>query len=111
MKRILEEEKFFWTKQEVAIMVGEYTPPRMAIQLWCVDEGLVTEPWMMVTVNLPEHPCPDGEVWIKDYSENTGAEFWLIKNGIIKEEVLGVAQSGFVQIRRFALTDKVLRAL
>lgn len=58
------------------------------------DDG---EPVSTCTVNLPDEPLGDGEVFIKDYSENEGMVEFLVKEGVVERTGREV-QSGYVRI-------------
>lgn len=54
---------------------------RVALTLIDADDG---EPVAACTVNLPDEPLGDGEVFIKDYAENAGMTEFLVKEGVIQ---------------------------
>jgi hypothetical protein len=76
-----------------------YANGRQAIVLNTADG----EPFMTASVNLPLQPCPEGEVWIKNWSENEGILSWLIRHAIVGHEVLATCRSGFVEVTRHRL--------
>lgn len=69
------------------------------------------EPVAMVTVNLPDEPCGEGEAYIKNYSENEGMVLALHELGVIEAKPVGFANSGFVMIERYKLTTDFLGKL
>lgn len=76
----------------VIIEEGHYSNNRIALELIDSEEG---DPVMVATVNIPEVPLNEGEIIIKDYSENEGVLDFLQQNGLVGE-VLRKVQSGFV---------------
>lgn len=87
-----------------------YPNGRLGLQV-VVRGAEFDEPLMTATVNLPQDPCPPGEVYIKDYSENEGAAQQLIEWEIIEPKVMHTASSGHVRINRYQLTKKFLERL
>ena len=67
---------------------------RVALFLIDAEDG---EPISTCTVNLPDEPLGDGEVFIKDYSENEGMAEFLVREGVV-ERTDRVVQSGYVRI-------------
>ena len=67
---------------------------RVALYLVAGEDG---EPVSTCTVNLPDEPLDEGEVFIKDYSENEGMVEFLEKEGVVKPTGRMV-QSGYVLI-------------
>lgn len=79
---------------ELEVKKMEYANGRIALQLFEVGDF---EPYMVATVNLPELPLEEGEVFIKDYSENEGIFEALLRAGII--EFAGkMADNGYVKV-------------
>ncbi len=60
----------------------EYMNGRTAIQLVHAVDG---EPMLVATVNLPEDELESDEVFIKDWSENSGVYDVLVEAGVIKK--------------------------
>ena len=60
------------------------------------------------TVNLPNEDVEIDEVFVKDYSENSGMYDALCDAGIIEPEAVGAAQSGFVVIFKYKLTHRAM---
>lgn len=60
---------------------GHYGNGRVALCLIDADDG---EPVATCTVNLPDEPLDDGEVFIKDYAENLGMTQFLVKEGVVQ---------------------------
>lgn len=56
--------------------LGQYSNGRLAISFDCEDG-----PWGHLTINLPDQHLNEGEVFIKDWSENEGLPEVLIEAG------------------------------
>jgi len=70
-----------YSKYNVALSFNQYRNGRTQIELLDVDEpGSCV---MIATVNLDDVPLEDGEIIIKDYSENEGVLDFLVQNGIV----------------------------
>ena len=67
---------------------------RVALTLEDADDG---EPISTCTVNLPDEPLGEGEVFIKDYSENEGMVEFLVKEGVVERTGREV-QSGYISV-------------
>lgn len=63
------------------------------------------------SVNMPQYFCPETEIFIKDYSENSGMVDALIAAGIIMPETTFVARAGFETVGRYRLTGPALEKL
>ena len=61
------------------------------------DDECAGEPVSTCTINLPEETLGEGEVFIKDYSENEGMAEFLEREGVVKRTGR-VVQSGYVFI-------------
>ncbi len=59
------------------------------------DDECPGEPVATCTVNIPEECLGEGEVIIKDYSENEGMAEFLVKEGVV-EYTDRCVQSGYV---------------
>jgi hypothetical protein len=77
---------------DVTLERCNYLNNTLALELVETETG---EPFMMCTVNIPN--LSDGEVAIKNYSENEGVLDFLIKEGII-EPPHRFASSGYVSL-------------
>lgn len=75
--------------QELTLVGGSYTNGRLAIRAVNQDG----EPIATLTVNIPEIELSEGQVIIKDWSENEGALVTLEAAGLV-QKVAGV-QAGF----------------
>lgn len=96
----------------VRLYAGHYaTNMRWALYLTHEDPEFGERFFMILTTNLPNEDCLDDEVFIKDHSENAGAVAWCIANGVVEFESNYFAQSDFVKIGRFKLTQAVLDQL
>jgi len=74
------------------VQIRYYDNDRIAIVLIdATDKDTVA----VATINVPKYPLKDGEVIIKNYSENEGMLQCLIKAGVISAPVAYV-QTGFV---------------
>lgn len=76
---------------------------QIAIRLFCEND----EPHSVATVCLMKKP-PKECIWVKGWSENDGMADMLIEAGLIHPEIKDVAQSGFVQVYAYRMTDKLL---
>jgi hypothetical protein len=79
---------------------GEYPNGRMAYALTAWEDNPEQDifegmPIATVSINIPEVELAEGEVIVKDYSENTGMVQALISAGIV-EPTGKVVDSGFV---------------
>ena len=84
------------------VIKKQYQNGRVALQLIAIADDMDNdvykgEPIAMATVNLPEVELADGEVFIKDYSENEGMLEALENAGVVKFTGQYV-KSGFVII-------------
>lgn len=96
-----------YKKWEVELMVGKYNNGRTALQLMDAEDY---QPVATCTVNLPDEKLEEDEAFIKDWSENEGILEWLKTQGIV-EEVIGQAQTGFVQAPKVKLNMKKIEEL
>lgn len=106
----------FGQATEVQLWVATYPNGRVALQLMAQMEDYDSlEPYLTPSVNLVNDPCPNGEIYIKNWSENEGIQEWLIENGVIEPTPTHAAHSGYVMAERFKLTPafsaEVMRAL
>ena len=85
-----------------------YPRERKGIVLIGIQDG---EYIATATVNLPEHYCPENEVFIKDYSENIGMVKALVKAGIIMPSPSVIVPSGHITTGRYILTTKAIEEL
>lgn len=81
---------------------------RKAIVLVDADEGDMIA---VGTTNIPDIPCGDDEVFIKDYAENEGMAKSLKKAGIIEFIPVSHVNSGHVIIPKYKLTEKAMKHL
>jgi len=77
---------------EATVKIGSYSNNRTALQLVSPDGELL----ITATVNLPHEDLLDNQVFIKNYSENTGILDVLQEKKIIR--LVDRLQSGFVWI-------------
>jgi hypothetical protein len=80
----------------------KYNNDRTALQLVDVEDG---GPIAMATVNMPDQPLADDEVYIKSWSENEGMAEALMKADVIGP-VLGKVRSSWVVATRHKLLIK-----
>lgn len=73
----------FDSEYEVYLYFSKYTNQRTAIELIDAEDGI---PFARATVNVPDIPLEDGEICVKDYSENEGMLDFLIENKIVESE-------------------------
>jgi hypothetical protein len=73
-----------------------YTNGRVALVLVDPNGEFGPEDYMVATVNLPDVELKEGEVVVKDYSENEGIFSALKEAGIVSEPVRWV-HTGFVK--------------
>lgn len=66
------------------VKFGHYSNKRIAIQLIDAEDG---SPIAKATLNDPGQRLKEGEIIIKDYSENEGMAKALYKAGIISEPI------------------------
>jgi len=78
---------------------------RIAIKL--VDAE-TQEPIATATVNLMDEQLGEDEIFVKDYSENTGMAAALADAGVIDPAPTQTVQSGFVQISAYKLTPEFI---
>lgn len=78
---------------DVIIAERCYSNNRLALEILDSEDGI---PVMVATVNIPEVPLNEGEIIIKNYSENEGVLDFLQQNGLVGE-VLREVQTGFVK--------------
>lgn len=79
--------------EKVVLRKGRYSNGRVAIQAVCADG----EPYCTVTVNLPDEPLADDEVFVKDYSENEGVLDAMEAAGVLRRTGRAV-ESGYAII-------------
>lgn len=96
----------FGVTTEVQIHIEWYYNSRPCIQLMSPMEEApeMLEPYMTASTNLPDSPCPEGEVFIKNYSENEGIVEWLVRAGVLMPEATYTVISGYVTISRYRFT-------
>ena len=78
---------------ECGLEFSKYQNGRIAILLVDTTDG---SPVTTASVNLPDEPLNDGEVFIKDWSENQGVLAALVAAGIV-EDTGRTVRTGFVQ--------------
>lgn len=84
-----------------AVKVGRYSNGRLAIE-FADDEGF---PAARPTVNVPEYELEEGQILLKDWSENKGTVVWFAERGYVN--VTGLkAMTGHVYAIVVELTSK-----
>lgn len=78
---------------EIKLQFAQYSNGRTAI---CLTDAVTGEPVMTATVNLPDEPLVEGEVIIKDWSENEGIMTSLMNAGVISDPI-GTTYTGYVE--------------
>lgn len=86
-------KKVWFLGEECSLKLGKYANGQVAIQLICEDGS----PMGVATAAVEGVELADGEVLIKDYSENSGMLSALIVAGIVKDTERRV-KSGFVEL-------------
>lgn len=91
-------------KQTLTTSWGTYSRGQTlrALELICEDG----EPWTTASVNMGH--CPDGCMFIKDWSENMGMIEALKEAGVIAGDPVVTTQSGFVTVKAYRLTDEAI---
>ena len=80
--------------KKLTVEMAQYRNGCTAIMLFDDEDE---EPYAVASVALPVRH-PDGCVWVKDYSENTGMKDALVLAGIIAPDAVATVHSGFVDI-------------
>lgn len=115
--RVLEKQKLVcnlmaWgAGEEVQMFVREYPNGRVGLQLMSQMEDMPEghlEPFSTPTVNMVDAPCPDNEVYVKDWSENEGMVKQLVEWKVIEPGVTHFEQSGYVTVGRYRFTASFL---
>jgi hypothetical protein len=94
------EIKTKYCNTEVRLQWGKYPGGQTMLRLWS-NEG----PEMTVTCNVPDTRVLEGEIIVKDYSENEGVFDELVRLGVIAEQT-GVVHSGYVFLKIAKLTEE-----
>lgn len=97
MKTYQANLKYF--QGECNLSFGKYENGRLALSLVDPEDGL---PIARVSVNIPDQPLCDDEIFVKDYSENEGMEEFLKSNGIASPTYRWVP-SGHISCQAFKL--------
>jgi hypothetical protein len=109
----------FGERTPVTLQAETYDNGRLALQFWTkpTEDEPFAEPFGTATVNMPNNDCPEGEIWVKDWSKN---ESWALKtlldNDIIQPGgCTAVVPTGYVNVKRYKLTasfvTKMLQAV
>ncbi len=79
---------------------------RKAIMLMDIKDNQMVA---VATVNMPDYPCEENQVYVKDYSENTGMIEALICAGLVKPEKIDEIKHQFVTIPLMELTPEAMK--
>lgn len=112
--KVMTEKKviLFGSEYEVNVHFEQYDNGRLAIQLITVIGGQEIKPFGMLTVNMPDHDCPEDEIWLKDWAENEGWAYqFAVKNRIIEPFTTDVAPTGYVNVKRYKLHQHFLQLM
>lgn len=91
---MIKDSRIFNYKQysNCFLMWGEYEAGgRTSLQIFDI-EGPITN----ITINLPEQPLNNNEIFVKSYSENEGMIDFLVKEGFVEDTGQRV-QTGYVE--------------
>ena len=66
------------------INAGSYANGRRAIRIVDAEDSAAV---MTATVNMPDVDLKEGEIIIKDYSENEGCLSFLVANGVVSPAI------------------------
>ena len=69
-----------YSEYQVELAKGSYSNGRTAIELIDAEDGC---PVMVATINVPDAELAEGEIIIKNYSENEGVLEFLQENEIV----------------------------
>lgn len=89
-----------------------YSNGRLALQVMARDmDDVFDEPILTATVNLPDIPCTENEIWVKEWGENEEILGNLIAWGVIEPLVLGWVRTGYVEASKYRLTPAFMLKL
>jgi len=97
--------KYLHRETELKLQLKKYSNGRLAIR--AVDP-MTGQEQATLSVNLPDEPLKEDEIFIKDYAENEGAFLTLARAGLV--EHLGQVNSGFVKIDKCRWLQSVFDA-
>ena len=83
--------------QDCMLNFDRYRNGRLALSLIFRDEDGFMEVMTTASVNLPHAPLNEGEMFIKDWSENEGLLQALIDAGVVRRPLRWVT-SGYVEV-------------
>ena len=93
MHTVTHTSQYDNTLYQLGIGFGEYTNGQTRIQLYDLEDGL---PYCTATISV-EQKLSEGEVAIKNYSENVGILQSLVSAGVI-EKPHSFIETGYVTI-------------
>lgn len=99
--------KITFKRWKCTIVVGVYLDNSKAIRLLDARDGM---PIASATVSLAQYQIKptDGNIFVKDYSENTGMINALIDGGVINPECIRTHKLEYVDVGEYALTEEGL---
>lgn len=100
----------FSSECTIIVCAGQYANGRLAIALY-VEEDAFVELFATLTVNLPDEPLDDGEVFVKNWSVNEILFPWVEEQGILARPTGRVVPSGFVLVPVYRLHPSFIEAL
>lgn len=92
--------KVTFKKWDCVLNANSYGNGRLALTLSGEGGSRIA----VATVNIPTAPLADGEVCIKDYSENEGMFAALVAAGVVEPLPTRIIPQGFVQVPVCKLT-------
>jgi hypothetical protein len=100
-----------YNNTDVWLELEHYGNGRIALQLTCRMDGETSwrEPYMTLTSNIPEADLEPDQIIVKNYSENEGADDWMILNELIEPTPVASVYSGYVVMPVYTLSAKLLK--
>ena len=88
--------------EAISFRIEQYLSGGTAVEAWCEDG-----PYATISVNFPDAlALPEGQFYLKDWSENAPIAQAMIATGIIEAVTPPVsARSGFVSAQAYRFTD------
>ena len=97
-----------FAREKCSLSFGQYRNGSTAISLVSATDGC---PVAVATVNVEDYPLQDGQILVKDYSENAGMVSALVNANVIHPLPVAIVSSGYVKIPCHRLTDDALEIL
>jgi len=98
---------------EIALLKGAYgNNGTLAIEMYLVENGELTEPWNMLTVNIGDSDFMANETMAFVDTNNNGKDIiqWLVKNKIAKKTPF-IGQSGFCTYPLVSFNSQLLQEM